>query len=349
MVKRFQFSSFRNLVSCIVVGNRPIQFKRTSHRVRHLLYALFAAVMILLPSTSFCYENPLLGPINDPDCVLIDGTYHLIEPGGHAGAGYFNYRTSRDLVHWSKPVRILQQQPGHQLWQGFFYKDTDGKLYLYYAVLDEMHYKSVHVAVAPAFTGPYTDLGEVASNAIDPTLFRDDDGSLWLYFKNDRPGYKSIWAQRMATPSTVAVPATEILRPMPKTFEDNGYVSVEGPTVIKRAGKYFLLYTGGPFGGKSYAVGYAVAQHPEGPFVRGPNNPILSNTKSSNVYSPGVPDVVLDGAGKSWMVYRQRQTAERRSPRMLTLDPLDDSRAAEGILDAKATSGTSVPDPVPLP
>lgn len=317
--------------------------------MRYLLNTLFALLLTFLPSASFAYENPILGPINDPDCMLIDGLYHLIEPQGNGRAGYFNYRTSRDLVNWSEPVRILQQPPGTQLWQGYFYKDTDGKVYLYYAAVDAALYKTVGVAVADDFTGPFTDLGEIAANAIDPSLFRDDDGSLWLYYKNDQPGLKSIWVQPMATPSTVAGPATEILRPIPKTFEDNGYLTVEGPTLIKRAGQYFLLYTGGPYGAKVYAVGYAVAQHPDGPFTRGPNNPILSNSKSSNVYSPGVPDVVPDGAGKSWLVYRQRQTADRRSPRVLTLDRLDDSRAAEGILDATATNGVSLPNPVPLP
>ena len=311
--------------------------------------AILIALRLFAPSASQAYENPILDHINDPDCMLIDGMYRLIEPEGGKKEGHFNYRTSRDLLHWSDPVVILRQHPGTGLWQGYFYKDTDGKLYLYYASVGAGQKKTVHVARAADFTGPFTELGVVADDAIDPFLLRDDDGSLWLYFKNDNKGLKSIWVQRMTTPSNVSGAPTEILHPQPQTFEDSGYVSVEGPSVIKRAGQYFLLYTGGPYGAKSYAVGYAVAQHPDGPFTRGKNNPILANSKSSGVYSPGVPDVVLDGAGKSWLIYRQRESATPKSPRMLTIDPLDDSRAAEGILDAKASSGTKLPDPVPLP
>lgn len=313
------------------------------------IIAMLTVLGLLAPNVALAYQNPILGPINDPDCMMIDGLYRLIEPEGGKQSGHFNYRTSRDLVHWSDPVAILQQKPGIGLWQGYFFKDSDGKLYLYYAAVDTAKQKTVHVARAADFTGPFTELGVIATNAIDPFLFRDDDGSLWLYFKNDQPGLKSIFVQRMSSAATVAGSPIEVLHPQAKTFEDSGYVSVEGPTLIKRAGLYFLLYTGGPFSAKSYAVGYAVAKHPDGPFTRGRNNPILANSKSSGVFSPGVPDVVLDGAGKSWLVYRQRETADKQSPRILAIDALDDSRAADGVLDAQATNGTKMPDPVPLP
>ena len=308
------------------------------------------AVLLVSSLPAAAYENPILPRINDPDCILLDGAYRLIEPEGGTKAGHFAYRTSTDLVHWSDPIPILLQAPGTALWQGSFLRDTDGQLYLYSAAVAPGRLKTIHVARAADFTEPFTDLGVVAQNAIDPFPIRAADGSLWLYYKDDSTGQKGIWAQRMTDPATPALTtAVEILHPRPHTFEDNGYQSVEGPTVIYRAGLYFLLYTGGPFDQTTYAVGYAVSKSPDGPFQRGPNNPILSNSKSPGVYSPGVPTVVQDGAGQSWLVYRQRATAGRKSPRQLTIDPLDDSRAAEGILSASAKAQTNEPDPVPLP
>ncbi len=308
------------------------------------------AILATLPAFPvLAYENPILSAINDPDCIQMNGLYRLIEPEG-GGRGYYNYRTSNDLVHWSDPVRILQQDRGTALWQGSYFRDRDGQLYLYYATVDRDQTKMVHVAKADGFTGSYTDLGIVAQNAIDPFPMRAHDGSLWLYYKNTTEGEKSIWAQRMTNPASVdAGSAAEILHPESQTFEDNGFQSVEGPTVIYRAGLYFLLYTGGPYGDKSYAVGYAVSKDPGGPFERGPNNPILSNTLTPEVYSPGVPTVVRDGAGKSWLVYRQRISPEKGSQRVLAIDRLDDSKAGLGILSANATSRTKLPDPVPLP
>lgn len=314
------------------------------------IMAMVLVLVLGLPSLASAYENPIMTDINDPDVAQMDGVYHLTYPKGHGDGGQYLYSTSRDLLHWSDPVPILKQDKGTALWQGSFFRDTDGQLYLYYTTVKKGPQKAVHVAKAADFTGPFTDLGVVAPDSIDPFPMRDANGTLWLYYKNDLKGQKGIWVQKMSDPATpVAGSAKEILHPEANTFEDSGYQSVEGPTVIQRAGLYFLIYTGGPFGAKSYAVGYAVSKSPDGPFTRGKNNPILANSRSPSVYSPGVPTVVVDGAGKSWLVYRQRETAKNRSPRELTLDRLDDSKAAEGILSATATNGVVEPDPVPLP
>lgn len=310
---------------------------------------LLGLALLCLMGPAQAYENPILGPINDPDCILMDGVYHLIEPQGGKTSAHFNYRTSTDLVHWSDPVAILKQPPGTALWQGSYYRDTDGTLYLYYAAVSDDKVKTIHVARAKSFKGPFTDLGVLATGAIDPYPFRDANGSLWLYYKNDLTGQKGIWVQKMDGPAKLSdVPAKEILHPIPYSFEDHGYRSVEGPTVIERAGLYFLLYSGGPFSTQAYAVGYAWSHNPDGPFKRGRNNPIMSVRSTHNVYSPRVPTVVADGAGASWLVYRQRQTWAPRSPRTLTIDRLDDSRAAEGRLSVIPTSGVDMPDPVPI-
>ncbi len=313
------------------------------------LPALLCVVMLWLATPAFAYQNPILGPINDPDCVQMDGVYHLIEPEGGSTSAHFNYRTSTDLTHWSSPVAILKQPKGTALWQGSYFRDTDGTLYLYYAAVADGHVKTVHVAKAASFTGPFTNLGVIVTGAIDPYPLRDATGTLWLYYKNDLPGQKGIWVQRMSGPATVAAqPATEILHPVPSTFEDSGYLSVEGPTVIVRAGLYFLLYSGGPFNKASYAVGYAYSREPDGPFTRGDNNPILSVTATPDVFSPGAVSVVQDGAGASWLVYRQRQSAKLRSPRVLAIDLMDDSHAGDGILSVNPSSGSVQPDPMPL-
>ncbi|OZA07769.1 MAG: hypothetical protein B7Y02_13455, partial [Rhodobacterales bacterium 17-64-5] len=257
--------------------------------LRHLATLLLLA-LLGLAGPGLAYQNPILAPINDPDCIALDGLFHLIEPEGGKQAAHFTYRSSRDLVHWSDPVAILPQPPGTALWQGSYYRDTDGSLYLYYAAVEAGQIKSVRIARAASVTGPFTALGTLVTGAIDPYPLRDPSGRLWLYYKNDLPGQKGIWVQRMDGPATPApVPATEVLHPAPGGFEDNGYRSVEGPTVILRAGRYFLLYSGGPFSKASYAVGYAVADRPDGPFVRAANNPILSNSTAPGVYSPGVP------------------------------------------------------------
>ncbi len=303
---------------------------------------VFLLLAFLWPGLALAYENPLFGPINDPDCVVLDGRFHLITPAGVGDKAGFDYRWSKDLLHWSAPERILAQSAGTQLWQGYYYRDASG-LYLYSAQVTNKQ-KAIHVGRADSVTGPFTDLGGFAPGGIDPFPLADANGTLWLYYKDDRKGQKGIWAQKMADPATPQGAPVEVLHPEPGTFEDNGYLTVEGPMVIARGGHYFLIYSGGPFDQPYYTVGYAVSDSPSGPFTR--KGVLLA--PSDSVFSPGVPDVVTDGAGQDWLVYRQRTSAAKAAPRVLTIDRLDTSQAAKGLLSAVATSGTVQPDPVPL-
>lgn len=317
----------------------------------------FAVCLLALCAAPFAaaYTNPIITNTRDPDCTRFNSEFHLIEPGGgEANGGFYKYRTSKDLVNWSTVTQIFQQTPGNALWQGYLYKHSpDQKIYLYYTKVTSAGDKTIGVASATSPTGTWTDHGRLitATGGIDPYLFRDSDGSMWLYYKNDATGFKNIWVQRLSGPKTKysGYNAKLLVDPQPGTWEDNGYVSAEGPCMRKYDGKYFLLYTGGPYGQYDYAIGYAYSNKPDGTFTKYSGNPIMSNIESPNVYSPGVPTVVQDAAGTNFVVYRQRETDVRQSPRMITIDKLNVNNAASNVINAKATNGTSLTNPVPLP
>ena len=311
----------------------------------------FAAIPAPL---AFAYTNPIITNTRDPDCSKFDGKYHLIEPGGGVdNGGFFKYRSGKTLVTWSSVTNIFSRPSGTALWQGHLMKHTDGKVYLFYTAVNSSDVKTIGVASANSPTGPYTDHGRLitASEGIDPYPFVDSDGSIWLYYKNPATGQKNIWVQRLSDPKTkyAGYNPKLLISPAAGTWEDNGYLSAEGPCMIKVAGNYFLLYTGGPFGQKTYAIGYAYSTSPDGTFTKYSGNPIVSNTESPNVYSPGVPTVVTDNLGAYWMVYRQRVSGTANSARQITIDPLDVSQAASNIIDATGTNGVSQPNPAPLP
>ena len=321
---------------------------------RRLLGVAAATLVLCSAQLAHAYTNPIINNTRDPDCTRFDGAFHLIEPGGgEVDGGFYKYRTSKDLVNWSAVTQIFQRTPGNALWQGYLYKHpADGKIYLYYTKQTTSG-GTIGVASATSPTGTWTDHGRLitATGGIDPYLFRDSDGSLWLYYKNDADGFKNIWVQRLSNPRTKysGYNAKLCVNPQPGTWEDNGYVSAEGPCMRKYDGKYFLLYTGGPYGQFDYAIGYAYGTRPDGPFTKYSGNPIISNVESPNVYSPGVPTVVQDGAGTDFIVYRQRETAERQSPRFIAIDKLNVSNASSNVINGKATRGTVQTNPVPLP
>lgn len=333
----------------ITIANRP-----SRSRARLLLSAACLALLCAAPPAQ-AYTNPIINNTRDIDVTRFDGAYHMVEPaGGEQNGGYYKYRTSTDLVNWSSVTQILQRPAGHGLWQGYLYKHNGtNTYYLYYTNINATSGQTIRVASAPSATGPWTDHGRLITSmgGIDPYLFRDDNNTFWLYYKNDAAGEKSIWVQKLSDPKTKTsgYNAKKLIQPQPGTWEDNGYVSAEGPCMRKYAGKYFLLYTGGPYGQYDYAIGYAYSNSPDGTFTKYSGNPIMSNVESPNVYSPGVPTVVQDGGGTDFVVYRQRITAERQSDRFVAIDKLVKSNAENNVINAVATRGTSQTDPVPLP
>jgi beta-xylosidase len=159
-------------------------------------------------------------------------------------------------------------------------------------------------AVAEAPLGPFHDdstqplvAQTTPGGSIDASPFRDADGTLYLYWKNDG-------------------------NTAHKTGETNdqiweGHV-VEGPTMCRHDGKYFLFYSGGDYAADDYAVGYATCAGPLGPCRDAPENPILNT--ACRAHGPGY-NALLDADGTTWIVYHSWDAAHTK--RTLWLSRLD--------------------------
>lgn len=91
--------------------------------------------------------------------------------------------------------------------------------------------------------------------------------------------------------------------------------------MIKRDGRYYLLYSGSHAAYPDYAVGYATADDPMGPFTRAIHNPIVQ--RSQSVFGPGHGCAIQDVAGNWWHVYHQkRYDTDDDFNRYICLDPL---------------------------
>lgn len=85
-----------------------------------------------------------------------------------------------------------------------------------------------------------------------------------------------------------------------KNKQKNQYWN-EGPFVIKREGKYHMMYSANCFETKEYGIGGAVSDSPMGPFEKYAGNPILSTNWTMS--DPGHNSVVLAGDGNYYCVY----------------------------------------------
>jgi GH43 family beta-xylosidase len=164
--------------------------------------------------------------------------------------------------------------------------------------------------------------------SIDAHPFRDDDGQWYLYYARDvlegaRVG-TTVAVDRMLDMTRLEGRPRTLLTPSDdwqlnrRAREIYGRVvdwyTIEGPFVVKREGRYHLLYSAGAWQEPGYGVSYAVADHPLGPFTEPVSGPVVLQTVPGRVLGPGHNSVVEGPDGADWIVYHSwdvRQTARR--------------------------------------
>jgi beta-xylosidase len=92
----------------------------------------------------------------------------------------------------------------------------------------------------------------------------------------------------------------------------------EGPTVLKHKNRYYLFYSANDFRNIHYAVGYAVATTPYGPWKKYSGNPIIS---SHNVGHNGTGhgDFIKDKKGNLYYVLHTHRSNKVVSPRLTAI------------------------------
>jgi beta-xylosidase len=199
---------------------------------------------------------------------------HLVNPGYLQGTS-LDALSSPDLVHWTVHPDVLDVQnvswAAYAIWAPSAIH-LNGKYYLFIAAND-IHEQDtfpggIGVAVSDQPGGPFIDLlgkpliGEFHNGAqpIDPMVFEDDDGTIYLYYG----GHGHCNVARLSGNLKHVIPMQN--GAIYKEITPGHYV--EGPFVIKRKGVYYLMWSEGDWENSSYAVAYARSSSPTGPFVR---------------------------------------------------------------------------------
>jgi xylan 1,4-beta-xylosidase len=287
------------------------------------------------PAKKSTYKNPIITAGNpaDPHVIRVDDTYYLYATTHGRG---FDVLTSQDLVHWKEQGSAFDDPRGGAWAPDVFHNvKGDGKFYLYYTDTDPKPKpgplaKQIGIAVADSPLGPFVDRKVLVHGSIDAHLFQDDDGELYLYYVEIADGFK-IFGQRMSDPLTPVGERVELIHPTEPWEMASGHVT-EGPLMLKRDGVYYLMFSGSGADSRHYAIGYATAKSPLGPFEKYAKNPILGPT--DKIHGPGHHCVVTGPDDKLWMVYHQKWNAGTNWRRFLAIDPIwfDDVGVLQGRL-----------------
>lgn len=302
------------------------------------------------------FSNPVCPMyLADPYCFLHEGIYYAIGTGAaEAGDASVPDKVipmirSRDLQHWEELGPILHppsEEKGGSFWApeiGY----EDGVFYLYYHPNGNGQGFHIRVATSTTPAGPYTDTGQpmtdVTANpfAIDSHVFRDDDGQRYLFYATDF--YESdattfrgtaLVVDRLRSMTELAGQPQVVMRahwPW-QIYERNrlmggevaDWYTLEGPSVVKRHGKYYCFYSGGNYQNDTYGVDYLTADHPTGPWREGGDfrGPQVLRSVPGKVIGPGHNSIVSSPDGtQDYMVYHAWDPA--MTARQMWIDPLD--------------------------
>jgi xylan 1,4-beta-xylosidase len=264
------------------------------------------------------YRNPILpGFQPDPSIVRVHDDYYLTNSSFTFFPGLPIYH-SRDLVNWDQIGNAIDRPEqfhfaGLGIARAIFAPTLRwhaGRFYIVGTCVDCGGTFLID-AVDPA--GPWSDPHWLpVIDGIDPDLFFDTDGRVWIAY-NGAPagppayeGHRAIWLQELDLATGTARGERVLIV--------NGGVNfalrpiwIEGPHLIKRNAAYYLIAAEGGTASQHSEVVFRSARI-DGPYAPAPNNPILTQrdldpARPFPITAAGHADVVQTPDGDWWSVF----------------------------------------------
>lgn len=266
--------------------------------------------------------NPVFpGWYADPELHFFAGRYYIYPTTSrrYDEQTTFECWSSSDLTDWRSEGVILdfadiRWSTNSAAWAPSV-AEKNGKYFFYFSAGDGA---GIGVAVADSPAGPFRDALGIplvsgyphGAQPIDAHCFVDDDGRAYLYF-----GGHGVCVVAPLTPTMLAINrAPRNITPSPDF--------VEGAFMVKRRGRYYLMWSEGGWTDSSYRAAYGVSDNPYGPFEYGgrvlENNPDVANAAGHHSV------LQLPGTDDEWVVcYHRRPLGETNgNHRVVCLDRL---------------------------
>lgn len=318
-----------------------------------------------LPLKPDHFQNPILaGFYPDPSITRVGDTFYMV----HSSFAYFPgvpIFKSTDLVNWqslgyvlTRPEQLRVANAGVS--RGIFapaIRHNKGTFYVITTGVDAAGGNFIVTATDPA--GPWSDpvfLPEI--DGIDPSLFFDDDGRVYITHNGPPPGeplyegHRAIWLWQYDHV------AKKVIGDSRKLLVNGGVdlskkpIWIEAPHIHKINGWYYLFCAEGGTADNHSEVVFRTRNLKE-PFIPAPHNPILTQrdldpNRANPIATAGHVDVVQTPAGEWWGVFlatRNYDTQFFNTGRETFLLPLTWTDGWPHMLP----SGTAIPWQLPKP
>ena len=208
--------------------------------------------------------NPIVqGYYADPEARFYEGRYYIYvtrSATNYAEQMNLDAFSSEDLIHWEKRSGIIDMSGYPHIHQAVWAPtiiEKNGRYYLIFAGNDIQNNEEVgglEIAVSDSPQGPFVNhTGSILVNRfihdaqpIDAHLFKDDDGTVYLYYG----GWSHCNVAIMNEEMNGFVPHADGSVFKPVTPENY----VEGPCMLKRNGVYHFMWSEGNWVNGTYHV-----------------------------------------------------------------------------------------------
>ena len=189
------------------------------------------------------------------------------------------------------------------------FDDATGRTYLYFSRCCYKHAMESELAQQVRAAGGYSEIEES-----------------WVYGVEMKPDFSDI----IGEPQLLLQPPMK-LDDVQAEWESQSVTAheanrrwTEGSYIFREGGTYYMMYSANCYQGGHYAVGYATADNPLGPFRKSADNPVLKEnvTAGGTVMGTGHNMMFRDGDGRMLTVYHGRLTANP-DERVTFIDPME--------------------------
>lgn len=262
--------------------------------------------------------NPVLkGQYADPDIDVFGDTYYLYTTSdGFAGWSGTKFRvfSSKNLVDWKDEGVILNCESGKDVkwavgsaWAPSI-EEKNGKYYFYFCAKDTKGDSHIGVAVADSPTGPFVaedeplmtvaicqKYGVSMGQAIDPSIFTDEDGTSYMLFGNGAAAIVKLNDDMISCDYTTLKNYTNVT-----DFR-------EAITVTKRDGVYHFTWSCDDTGSANYHVNYGTSDSIYGPIKN--RGTILEKDAENDILGTGHHSILqIPGEDEYYIVYHRFYT-----------------------------------------
>jgi hypothetical protein len=270
-----------------------------------------AAVLI----SAVCWaDNPIVQTYFTPDPAAMVYNDTLFAYTGHDEDviendffTMYNYRvySTIDMVNWTdhgSPLSYRTFSWGNSKAWAAQAIHRNGKFYWYVTIgLQGSNQPAIGVAVSDSPTGPFRDaigapLIRQSWDDIDPTVFVDDDGQVYLYWGNPKLYYVRLNEDMISYGGGIQqVPMTTQSFGVRNGDPARSTTYEEGPWFFKRQDLYYMVFAAGPL---PETIGYSTSPGPTGPWTY--RGKVMSQTNTNSFTNHAA---IVEYKGKGYFFY----------------------------------------------